>query len=100
MVRYEFRQDGVQHGWLSVFDAEGNLLGTVERHWTVEDKEIHTLESHECIPGQMIPMGDPRWYTYCQECGESVVGQETAYSVGQYHYPNCYQHELKRMQAR
>lgn len=88
-MRYEFQSDGVQHGYLSVFDDNGNLLATVERWWEVKEEEIARMENHECRPGQMIPHGDPRWYTHCQWCGNAVAGEKTAYYSGQYHW-RCY----------
>lgn len=87
---YLNRQDGDTHGWLSVSDG-GQVLATKE-HWSsVEEIErvIPIMEKHECKPKQMIPLGDPRWDTHCQGCGQPTQGEKTAYYAGQYHL-RCY----------
>lgn len=98
MNRYEFRKDEkiTQHGWLDVYNAQGNLLATSEEWAIVNEFNLQRMTNHECKPGQMIPAGDPRWYTHCQWCGESVKGQETAYYAGQYHFPTCYEQGRKQ----
>lgn len=94
-MKYRFVEDRAQeqHGWVEVYDEQGMLLAREEVWCTPSEYNVtHNfarMESHNCIPGQMIPSGDPRWYTHCQWCGLSVEGQETAYYQGQYHW-NCY----------
>jgi hypothetical protein len=90
-VRYTFQSDGIDHGHLSVSNEQGDVLATVERHWTVSEHELRAMEAHECKPGQMIPLGDPRWYTHCQQCGKKIedVKHDSYYRVGQYHR-KCY----------
>lgn len=92
MVTYQFQQQGQQHGWLSVYDEVGDLLATAERWYVVDEKALNRLQGHDCRPGQMIPLDDPRWYTHCQWCGKQVDPWKARYLSGQWHrecYPNA-----------
>lgn len=89
-MRYFFCQTGPQHGWLSVYDDAGNLLATAEQWWIVSEQEIKRMKAHECKPGEMIPLGDPRWNSHCQWCGTAIEQTKSFYDRGQYHAA-CYQ---------
>ena len=95
--RYVADPNITQHGWLSIYSQDGDCLATQELWFEVDEYNLNRMETHECKPGQMIPQGDPRWYTHCQWCGQSIEGQSAAYYQGQWHVKGCYTHALEEM---
>lgn len=92
-VTYKFIRDEREfycnwHGWLEVYE-DGVLIARKEQQYLMKEWEIAQLQSHEPKPGQMMPWGDPRWYTHCQQCGKEVDPQTAKYLEAQYH-PECY----------
>jgi hypothetical protein len=60
--------------------------------------ELEDWDWHIVVPGviygwsseKRFESGDPKLYTRCQACGESVEGQKAAWDYGQYHIGGCY----------
>lgn len=60
--------------------------------------ELKDWDWHIVVPGvidgwsnqKRFESGDPRLYTHCQACGESVEGQKAYWNYGQYHAGTCY----------
>jgi hypothetical protein len=60
--------------------------------------ELEDWDWHVVVPGVLpgwssekhFKSGDPRLYTHCQACGESVEGKKVAWDYGQYHIGKCY----------
>lgn len=108
MIHYEYVPVGhPQHGYLNVYEG-GELLATKEE-WArlIEmggEPYLHRMaeQANARMPGEMIPLGDPRLYTHCQWYGKPVdreAEQTAAWDAGQWHTPGCYKvltHPAKR----
>lgn len=96
-MKYAFQSVGPSHGYLSLYEDNSAMpLATRETWYTVDEQHLARLTSHKPMPGQMIPLGDPRWYSHCQWCGHRVVNG--IYLAGQYHrecYENVYRESKK-----
>lgn len=91
MERYTFRKLGELHGMLTITDEQGRSFE--QEIWSEPTEEyLQRLAAMPRKPGQRFPSGDPRLYTHCQWCGETVdpYNEKTVWHYGQFHYERCY----------
>lgn len=114
MISYKYVPAGDEsHGHLHVYEDDA-LLATKEEWASLSQMggearlRLMAEQANARVPGQMIPIDDPRLYTHCQWCGEPVdreAGQSAAWDAGQWHEPGCYSNsphlsELGRQRAK